>query len=216
MTSSNFPSTIRGELSHEIVIKKSRFITHAKHVSSVSDADAFIAQVKTKYWDARHNCTALIVGTSADSQRSNDDGEPSGTAGIPMLEVLRHRNLTDLAVVVTRYFGGVLLGAGGLVRAYSGSVSETLDQAKIVYRRLLNTYSIATFYDDAGRIENYLREWLSHNEGVFGEPIYTHRVQFFVSVSPERATELDAQLQALTAGACHLVFEGSAIVDVPE
>lgn len=216
MTSSPtvFPSTIAHTVEHEIVIKKSRFITHAAPVSDVAAADQFIASIKTKYWDARHNCSALIVGQTADSQRSNDDGEPSGTAGIPMLEVLRHRNLTDLAVVVTRYFGGVLLGAGGLVRAYSSSVSETLDQADIVHRRLLNTYSIGTFYDDAGRIEYFLRDWLSHNEGIFGAPTYTHRVEFSVSVPPQREAELQAQLAAFTAGACSLQFERSEVVDV--
>ncbi|MFD2839565.1 YigZ family protein [Populibacterium corticicola] len=210
-----YPSTIAGGLSHEIVIKKSRFIAHAQHVKSIAEADAFIASIKTQYWDARHNCTALIVGETANSQRSNDDGEPSGTAGIPMLEVLRHRNLTDLAVVVTRYFGGVLLGAGGLVRAYSSAVSETLDQAHIVHRRLLNTYSISTFYDDAGRIEHFLRDWLSHNAGAFGAPNYTHRVEFRVSIEPQQEAELSAGLAALTAGACQLRLEGSHIVDVP-
>ncbi len=210
-----YPSTISGELTHEIIIKKSRFIAHAKHVESVDEADAFILEIKTRYWDARHNCTALIVGETANSQRSNDDGEPSGTAGIPMLEVLRHRNLTDLAVVVTRYFGGVLLGAGGLVRAYSSAVSETLDQAHIIHRRLLNTYSISTFYDDAGRIEHFLRDWLTHNSGVFREPSYTHRVQFHVSIEPAHEAELSAALAALTAGACHLTFENSQVEDVP-
>lgn len=212
---SQYPSTIRGAVSNELVIKKSRFITHAQHVGSIEEADSFIAGVKTRYWDARHNCTALIVGEIADAQRSNDDGEPSGTAGVPMLEVLRHRELTDLAVVVTRYFGGVLLGAGGLVRAYSSSVSEALDLAELVHRRLLNTYSISTFYDDAGRIENFLREWLSNHDGVFGVPHYTHRVEFFVSIAPSLEPELEAQLQSLTAGACHLVFDSSAVVDVP-
>lgn len=210
-----YPSTISGEITNEIVIKKSRFITHAKHVESVGEADEFIARIKTQYWDARHNCTALIVGETADAQRSNDDGEPSGTAGIPMLEVLRHRNLTDLAVVVTRYFGGVLLGAGGLVRAYSSSVSEALDLATLVHRRMLNTYSVGAFYDDAGRIEYFLRDWLTNNDGVFGEPKYTHRVEFYVSISPELEPMLSAQLASFTAGAAQLSLEGSAVVDVP-
>ncbi len=87
-------------------------------VPSVAAADAVVARVRKEHWDARHHCVALVVGPHADQQRSTDDGEPSGTAGIPMLEVLRHRHVTDVVAVVTRYFGGVLLGAGGLVRAY--------------------------------------------------------------------------------------------------
>ncbi|WP_334168955.1 YigZ family protein [Timonella senegalensis] len=212
---SSFPDTIAGEVTGELVIKKSRFITHARHVESVDEADAFIAEIRTRFWDARHNCTALIVGQTADAQRSNDDGEPSGTAGIPMLEVLRHRNVTDLCVVVTRYFGGILLGAGGLVRAYSSAVSETLDTATLVHRRLLNTYEIHTFHNESGRIEYFLRDWLAHHEGAWGEPVYTHRVTFSVSIPPEHEAELGAQLAAFTSGAGILDFVGSAVVDMP-
>ncbi|WP_435300049.1 YigZ family protein [Timonella sp. A28] len=210
----SYPSTILGEISNEIVIKKSRFIAHAKHVTTVADADQFISGIRSEYWDARHNCTALIVGSQADSQRSSDDGEPSGTAGIPMLEVLRHRELTDVVVVVTRYFGGILLGAGGLVRAYSTSVSEVLDSAQIVHRKLLNTYSIHTFHSDAGRIEFFLRDWLKNHGGVFGTPHYTHRVEFFVSVEPSAEAQLAAELAAFTSGAGVLDFVSSAVVDV--
>ncbi len=116
-------------------------------------------------------------------------------------------------VVVTRDFGGVLLGAGGLVRAFSSSVSEALDQATIVRRRLLNTYSISTFHEQAGRLEYFLRDWLGANGGVFGNPTYTHRVQFEVSISPDLEPELNAQLASISAGAAHLTFERSAVVD---
>lgn len=212
--SSTYASTVAHALEHEIVIKKSRFITNVAPVHNAEETERFLSTIKSKYWDARHNCSALIVGRDSETQRSSDDGEPSGTAGIPMLEVLRHRQLTDVAVVVTRYFGGVLLGAGGLIRAYSGAVSETLDLVPLVHRRLLNTYSISTFYDDAGRIEFFLRDWLQHHDGVFGAPLYTHRVQFLVSISPELEGELDAQLASVTSGACHLSFESTEVVDI--
>lgn len=210
-----YASTIGQSVEHEIVIKKSRFITNAAPVGSLEEADQFISGIKSQYWDARHNCSALIIGRDSGVQRSSDDGEPSGTAGIPMLEVLRHRNLTDVAVVVTRYFGGVLLGAGGLIRAYSGSVAESLDLVPLIHRRLLNTYSIDTFYDEAGRIEFFLRDWLLNHAGAFGEPAYTHRVRFFVSIAPELEAELGAQLAAFTSGAARLAFESSDVVDVP-
>lgn len=131
-----------------------------------------------------------------------------------MLEVLRHRNHTDIVAVVTRYFGGVLLGAGGLVRAYSTSVSEALDAATVVTRKELNTYSVGTFHEQAGKLEYFLRDWLSQHGGVFGTPKYTHRVEFLVSIEPEQEYELAAQLAAVSSGSAHLQFEHSAVVDV--
>src|SRR5690606_19271603 len=132
MTSARaYPATIADAVEHEIVIKKSRFIARAVPVApggsrpaaeSVMEAEKVIATVRRQAWDAAHNCTAMITGLLGDQARSSDDGEPSGTAGVPMLEVLRQRELTDLVVVATRYFGGTKLGAGGLVRAYSSAV----------------------------------------------------------------------------------------------
>ncbi|MGO1957542.1 IMPACT family protein, partial [Microbacterium sp.] len=110
-----YPATIAGRVDHELEIKRSRFLTHLQPVSSVADADSFIATIRKEFWDARHNCVAMVTGLTADQARSSDDGEPSGTAGVPMLEVLRRRGLTDVVAVVTRYFGGIKLGAGGLV-----------------------------------------------------------------------------------------------------
>ena len=106
----------------EIVEKKSRFIATVKPVDSEEEASAFIAEMKKKYWDARHNCSAFVIGEHNEIQRSSDDGEPAGTAGHPMLDVLLGEGIHNTAVVVTRYFGGTLLGTGGLVRAYSKSV----------------------------------------------------------------------------------------------
>ena len=106
--------TIVRDCQHEIVIEKSRFICTLKKAATEEEAQDFIKETKKEYWDATHNCSAYIIGESGAAQRSNDDGEPSGTAGLPMLEVLRKNNLHNVAAVVTRYFGGILLGAGGL------------------------------------------------------------------------------------------------------
>ncbi len=106
----------RGE--HEIVIQKSRFIAHFARVETEEEAQDFIQEIKKQHWSATHNCSAYLIGEQDQIQKANDDGEPSGTAGVPMLEVLKKRELKDTVVVVTRYFGGIKLGAGGLIRAY--------------------------------------------------------------------------------------------------
>ena len=116
----------------ELVEKKSRFIANVRPVESEAEAVAFIDEMKKKYWDARHNCSAFVIGTKAELTRCSDDGEPSGTAGRPMLEVLLGEGVRNVAVVVTRYFGGVLLGAGGLVRAYTQGAVVALKAAQVV------------------------------------------------------------------------------------
>jgi uncharacterized YigZ family protein len=132
--------TISKDFGHEIEIKKSRFICQLKRVSTEVEAREFIAAVKKEHYKANHNCSAFILGDNQEIQRTSDDGEPSGTAGVPMLEVLKKREVTNICAVVTRYFGGIKLGAGGLIRAYAGSVSQALDAVglvKIVQQREL-------------------------------------------------------------------------------
>jgi len=115
----------------EIVEKKSRFIATVKPVDSEEEASAFIAEMKKKYWDARHNCSAFVIGEHNEIQRSSDDGEPAGTAGHPMLDVLLGEGIHNTAVVVTRYFGGTLLGTGGLIRAYTNAAKEALSVCRL-------------------------------------------------------------------------------------
>ena len=209
------PSTVAGETVHEIVIKKSRFLARAVHVTSVDEADAVIARVRKEFWDARHSCTALVVGPHADQQRSNDDGEPSGTAGVPMLEVLRQRDLTDVVVVVTRYFGGVLLGAGGLVRAYSSSVSEVLDRAPLVRRALMDETVVEASYSEAGRLEHFLREWTTARGAVLDDVAYGGTgVTFALLVPPVRRAALAADLAAISAGAVEAAVVGQRVADL--
>ncbi|MDR2722871.1 MAG: IMPACT family protein [Cellulomonadaceae bacterium] len=209
------PSTIAAPLAHEIEIKRSRFIARLVPVGSVAQAEAEIAAVRKAAWDANHNCTAFIVGRQAEWQRSSDDGEPSGTAGVPMLEVLRRRNLTDLIAVVTRYFGGVMLGAGGLVRAYSTAVSQALDAAVIVRREWLTDVTVAVPYDEAGRVENLLRAWASGHGAAFGEPVYAANAQFTMAVPPHLVDQAKADIAAATGGRCQVEVGEQHIVDMP-
>lgn len=140
----------------ELVEKKSRFIATVRPVASEEEAAAFIDEMKKKYYDARHNCSAFVIGSRAELTRSSDDGEPSGTAGRPMLEVLLGSGIRNIAVVVTRYFGGTLLGTGGLVRAYSGAVKEALALCETARQRFGVKLRIRTDYNGVGKIQYLL------------------------------------------------------------
>lgn len=136
----------------EIEEKKSRFIANIAVVNSQEEATAFIAKIKKQYWDARHNCSAFVLGDEGEVTRCSDDGEPSGTAGRPMLEVLTGERITNICVVVTRYFGGTLLGTGGLVRAYQGAVKEGLKSCSILRKIAGRKFTVSCDYNDYGKI----------------------------------------------------------------
>lgn len=209
-----YPDTIAAAVTRELIVKKSRFIAHLVPVRSVAEADEVIASVRRQYWDARHNCTAMVTGVTGDQARSSDDGEPSGTAGIPMLEVLRRRGLTDVVAVVTRYFGGVKLGAGGLIRAYSTAVSDALDEAVLLHRRELLEARVDVPHADAGRIDNGLRDWATAHGSSFGEVVYGALASFTLWIPPsDRALFVD-DLASLSGGSLSPVFGGTRIVDV--
>lgn len=149
--------TVKGTAIHEIIIDKSRFIAHISRTETEEEAQAFIASIKKLHKDATHNCSAYLIGERDQIQKALDDGEPSGTAGVPILEVIRKKGLKDTTVVVTRYFGGIKLGAGGLIRAYSRSASEGINTAGIVERTLMKVLNVQIEYHWLGKLENELR-----------------------------------------------------------
>ncbi|MFY0761524.1 YigZ family protein [Metabacillus dongyingensis] len=149
--------TVKGYGEHEISIQKSRFICYINRAATEEEAQAFIQQIKKKHWDATHNCSAYLIGEHDLIQKANDDGEPSGTAGVPILEVLKKRHLKDTVAVVTRYFGGIKLGTGGLIRAYGSSTSEALNAIGIVERKLTRVMHTKIDYTWLGKVENELR-----------------------------------------------------------
>jgi len=149
--------TVAGYGEDVIVIERSRFIGYAGRVTTEEEATAFIAMIKKKHWDATHNCSAFVIGENDQIQRSSDDGEPSGTAGKPILECIKKNGVKDTVVVVTRYFGGIKLGAGGLVRAYTAGTVTALKAAKIVVHTLHQTISVSVDYTWWGKVENDLR-----------------------------------------------------------
>ncbi len=142
----------------EIVEKKSRFIATIRPVDSEEEALSFIAEMRKKYWDATHNCTAFVIGENHEQMRCNDDGEPSQTAGRPMLDVLLGEDVHNCCAVVTRYFGGTLLGTGGLVRAYSAAVKEGLKNCQILEKQLARKLTVETDYTGLGKIQYILGE----------------------------------------------------------
>lgn len=137
----------------EIVEKKSRFIAHIAHVETEEEAVAFIEKIKKEYWDARHNCSAFRIGTERVVERYSDDGEPGGTAGKPMLEVLAGKKICNVVAVVTRYFGGTLLGTGGLVRAYTKSTQAGLEASTLVHKKLANMMTLKCDYSFLGKVQ---------------------------------------------------------------
>ncbi|MED0675542.1 YigZ family protein [Aneurinibacillus thermoaerophilus] len=140
----------------EIEINRSRFISYVRRVETQEEAIAFIQEIKKKHWDATHNCSAYIVGEHDQHQKMDDDGEPSGTAGKPILEVIKKKGLKDTAIVVTRYFGGIKLGAGGLIRAYGKSASAGVHAAGVVERILTREHHFSFDYTFLGKVENEL------------------------------------------------------------
>ena len=182
----------------EIEEKKSRFIATVEPVSSEEEAADFIARIKKKYWDARHNCSAFIIGKSGEKTRCSDDGEPSGTAGRPMLDVLTKEGITNVCVVVTRYFGGTLLGTGGLVRAYSAAVKAGLDNCELI--RKIQGYSVTVKcdYNDWGKVQNLC----TRKDYIIRDTLYTSDVE--TAIITGNAEELQADITDITAGRAKL------------
>ena len=170
----------------EIIEKKSRFIAEAYPVSGEEEAFFRLEEVKKRYWDARHHCWAYVIGRNPSLERMSDDGEPAGTAGKPILEVIRGRELTDVFIVVTRYFGGTLLGTGGLVRAYTSAAAEALSHTEIITRIHGFKLKITTDYTGLGKLQ-YL---LGQRGMAILDTVYTDQVELFVLVPDEEEREL--------------------------
>ena len=188
--------SIANEFRHEYVVEKSRFITTVYPCSTEEEAQAFIGRINKEFWDARHNCTAFALGPKQEQQRSSDNGEPSGTAGKPMLEVLKKTGITNIAVVVTRYSGGIKLGAGGLIRAYSHSVAETLRLAPKELHTIRTELQTTIDYALYGAVERYLQDAQLHYEASFGELI-----TLTILVAPNDVERIQKEPQDMSHGA---------------
>lgn len=181
--------TIVKDTRTEQVIRKSRFICSLKKVKTEAEAQDFIKAVKKEFWDASHNCSAYII--DGQRQRSSDDGEPAGTAGMPMLGVLRSEGLCQVAAVVTRYFGGIKLGSGGLIRAYAGSITQALEAAGIAQQVKMGLYEYKCGAGEAGKIMNlfYQQELFTLADTEYGD-----RVRFILRLKEALLPEAEAWL----------------------
>ncbi|MCW6678532.1 YigZ family protein [Anaerococcus sp. NML200574] len=186
--------TIEGVKTSEFEVEKSVFITRAKHVESEEEALAFIEEVRGDHKDATHNCTAYIINTTPEIKRYNDDGEPQGSAGLPMLSVLEKEEATNVCVVVTRYFGGKLLGKGGLVRAYTKGVADTIGP-NLIYKRDYFVVELILSYNLLGQIENYINE----EKYQVIDKAYTDIVKFEIYVRHDKYEKFEKDLINLTS-----------------
>lgn len=182
--------------SAEIFVKKSRFIATVRPVESEEEAASFIAEMKKKYWDASHNCSAFTIGRNHELTRCSDDGEPAQTAGRPMLDVLLGEDIHNICAVVTRYFGGTLLGTGGLVRAYSQAVKEGLLNSRVVEKKKAFRMQVGTDYGGVGKIQYLL--------GQMGitvlDSVYADKVEFFLLVPVGDYDTLEKKITEGTSG----------------
>ena len=203
-------TSVSKEFRHEYIVDKSRFITTISPCTTEEEAQAFIGRINKEFWDATHNCTAYALGPKQEQQRSSDNGEPSGTAGKPMLEVLKKTGITNVAVVVTRYFGGIKLGAGGLIRAYSHSVAETLGLAPKELHTTRTQLQVTIDYSLYGAVERFLQDKKLHYEANFGE-----HVTVTILVSPTDVENIQKELQDMSHGAATCTILDSIEVVLP-
>ena len=203
--------TIREDGQVQEEIKKSRFICHAKRIYSEEEARDFITAIKKEHYKATHNCSAFIIGERSEIKRTSDDGEPSGTAGVPMLGVLENHNLTNVCVVVTRYFGGIKLGAGGLLRAYAGSVALAVKEIGIIEIKEQAGIQIQMTYAQYQEYGNFLKE---HNLMEI-ETNFTDQVETMIFVDKENKEHIKSELIEFYNGKVILVDKGLREVEVP-
>lgn len=203
--------TVKGFGEQEIIISKSKFITYVDRAETEEQALAFISQIKNQHPAATHNCSAYLIGEHDHIQKANDDGEPSGTAGVPMLEVLKKQHLKDVVVVVTRYFGGIKLGGGGLIRAYGNATTEGLYAAQIVERKLHAVLSVNIDYTWLGKVENEIRS----SQYTLNDIQYLEHVQLIVLVLIEDCDSFIKWMTDITNGQVEIEQIHEQFVEFP-
>ena len=202
--------TIANEFRTEYIIEKSRFIATIAPVSTEEEAQAFIQRMSKEFWDATHNCTAYAIGPLQEQQRSSDNGEPSGTAGKPMLEVLKKTAITNVAVVVTRYFGGIKLGAGGLIRAYSHSAAKAVQEGPKLLIAPRQIVSLTIDYSYFGSVERQLQTL-----GLPYQSTFTDTISLEIYVEPNFVSDLETTITNLTGGNLLWELQDIRMVELP-
>lgn len=212
--------TVRKEAEAANIIEKSKFIAHVKPVSSKEEADAFVADIKGRYKDATHNVPAMVVGDKFQIQWASDDGEPQGTSGAPIVQMLVKEGITNVVIVVTRYFGGIKLGTGGLVRAYTGSAKLGLEAAGICSVREVTSLEVRTDYTYLAKLQNMASDTLNEDETledtcfVINDIKYTDKVSINVLTFPEKADKMIKLLANITSGTAEVLEQKSILEKV--
>ena len=201
--------TVYKEAKAEVIEKKSRFIASVKPVNTAGEAEAFINTIKKEHYKATHNVFAYCIGSRSEIERQSDDGEPSGTAGLPVLEVLRKMGLTNLAVVVTRYYGGILLGAGGLIRAYGNAAREGVLAAGILEKRLYQQIYIKADYSLLGKLQYEIN---THGE-MIQDIIYQEDIEIIALVRPGNSETFVKHITELSHAASDIRIGGTIFTE---
>lgn len=202
-------STVLLSASDEIIIEKSRFIGHSFHVEDVDQAEAIIKDTKKKYYDATHNCFAYILNEDMSIVKANDDGEPSSTAGVPMLEIMKKSNITNTLIIATRYFGGIKLGASGLIRAYAKTAQIALKANRIVSKKVFTKIVLKIDYSLIGKIQKFLET----KQIIYDTPNFTDKVEIVMYETDEKIIELQKELLDLTNANCKLDIGNKLYLD---
>ena len=189
--------TVYREATIEISIEKSRFIGYITPVANENDAILFIEKIKKKHWDATHNVPIYVIGENFGIQRYSDDGEPSGTAGVPILEMLKKEGITNTCIVITRYFGGIKLGTGGLVRAYTQSAKAVLEEALVVEMKVYKQLSVAFEYHFHGKLQNF---FLNELNIILKDTQFTECIRCDLYVEPQFCESISEKIVELTSG----------------
>ena len=205
--------SIEAPLIHKIEIKKSRFLTYLIPIESEADFQEELAAIRKEHYKATHHCQAFILGDDSMIQRMSDDGEPAGTAGVPMLEVLKQENLTYVMAVVVRYFGGVKLGSGGLIRAYSNAVSEALKEATIIKNINQMMVNVELRYDQMDSFTYYMSQ--TELPITLKDTVYTDTVTFNLAINLEAVTEVHDELTNRFSGQLSWTELGEQTVNLP-
>lgn len=203
--------TVRNQAEATNIIEKSRFIAHVKPVTSKDEADAFVAEIKGKYKDATHNVPAMVIGDKFQIQWASDDGEPQGTSGAPMVQMLVKEGITNVVIVVTRYFGGIKLGTGGLVRAYTGSAKLGLEAAGVCSVREVCAVDVKADYTYLSKLQNMAAEVLEESDDPAAVPFvikdiqYTDKIVMKMMTLPEKQEDLAVLLANITSGRAEIL-----------
>jgi uncharacterized YigZ family protein len=198
---------IKENITNSITINKSEFITNLYKVNDLNEVNDILSKIRKKYHDATHNCYAYIIGNNQEIQKQSDDGEPSQTAGVPMIEVLKKNELTDILAITTRYFGGILLGAGGLIRAYSDSVSEALKKTTLINYEKLYEIKIMVDYPDYNNIVNYISNYHTKDQ------TFNKNIIVIVAVKENEIDSFTDKIKNLTNGKAFIKIIGSAMYE---